>query len=255
MNINEMNDGNIVISEFTFNRKQRVLRQADQVIQLRKKESDVLALLCDKYPNPVSQDDFLAEVWGGGYVTSQSIAQVIRSLRLNLGDKKKSTISTIPKLGYKLTIAPAYEDRVSANYQYGKVVQVNPEVFSYVEQQPVAKVSLPSGAIPSGVIAGSSCIQNRKKSISIRKLILSTAILIFGSLACVTLGAGSNLLESQDGGNPDPELSSMKSTAVNNHNIIDELNEYITQCELSENGINEIHQKRYMYKDSAYCIE
>lgn len=47
---------------------------------------------------------------GGGYVTSQSIAQVICSLRVSLGDDTKSIIVTIPKLGYQLTAEPCWEE-------------------------------------------------------------------------------------------------------------------------------------------------
>ncbi|CCP07014.1 transcriptional regulator [Erwinia amylovora MR1] len=44
---------------------------------------------------------------GWGYVTSQSIAQVIRSLRLSLDDINKNIIVTIPKLGYQFTAQPS----------------------------------------------------------------------------------------------------------------------------------------------------
>ncbi|EHM45797.1 MAG: winged helix-turn-helix domain-containing protein [Yokenella regensburgei] len=105
-----VNTGKIYFLNFTFNPKSRTLQQDDTVLQLRKKQSDVLALLCAQYPEPVSQAEFLAEVWGGGYVTSQSIAQMIRSLRVSLGDDTKSIIVTIPKLGYQLTAEPCWEE-------------------------------------------------------------------------------------------------------------------------------------------------
>ncbi len=184
MNTNEMNDGNIFFLNFTFNRKLRILQHAEQVTQLRKKEADVLALLCDKYPNPVSQDDFLMKVWGGGYVTSQSIAQVIRSLRRSLGDDKKSTISTIPKLGYKLTITPIYEEVVPTKYQYGEAVKVSHErdEFSYAEQKTII-----NGISSSSSISIIPYTQTKKRFFSPRKIIFSSAILILGSLAGVTL--------------------------------------------------------------------
>lgn len=100
---------NVLFLDFIFNPFLRTLEKKSTVIQLRKKPSDVFELLCVKYPNPVSQVEFLAEVWGGGYVTSQSIAQVIRSLRVSLGDKSKSIIVTIPKLGYQLAVEPRWE--------------------------------------------------------------------------------------------------------------------------------------------------
>lgn len=105
-----VNTEKIYFLNFTFDPKSMTLQQYDIVLQLRKKQSDVLALLCAKYPDPVSQAEFLAEVWGGGYVTSQSIAQMIRSLRVSLGDDTKSIIVTIPKLGYKLAPEPRREE-------------------------------------------------------------------------------------------------------------------------------------------------
>ena len=57
---------------------------------LRKKESEVLELLCEKSPNPVSHADFFKYAWGGRCVTSQSIAQVIRTLRISIDDDTKS---------------------------------------------------------------------------------------------------------------------------------------------------------------------
>ncbi|GKW40821.1 winged helix-turn-helix domain-containing protein [Pectobacterium parvum] len=103
-----INGGLVYFLNFSFNIKMRSLTKDEEVYQLRKKEADVLALLCRKYPQPVSQDDFLTEVWQGGYVTSQSIAQVIRSLRRILEDKNKNIITTIPKLGYQLATPPSF---------------------------------------------------------------------------------------------------------------------------------------------------
>lgn len=102
--------GRIYFLDFVFNPTSRTLQQNNIVLQLRKKESDVLALLCTKYPEPVSHTEFLTEVWGGSYVTPQSIAQIIRSLRVSLGDNTKSIIVTIPKLGYKLIAEPCWKE-------------------------------------------------------------------------------------------------------------------------------------------------
>ncbi len=105
-----MDDSKIYFLDFTFNPRTRTLKNREKTIQLRKKQADVLILLCAKYPEPVSQKDFLAGAWGGGYVTSQSIAQVIRSLRLSLDDINKNIIVTIPKLGYQFTAQPSDEE-------------------------------------------------------------------------------------------------------------------------------------------------
>lgn len=231
MNTNEMNDGNIFFLNFTFNRKLRILQHAEKVTQLRKKEADVLALLCDKYPNPVSQDDFLMKVWGGGYVTSQSIAQVIRSLRLSLGDDKKSTISTIPKLGYKLTITPIYEDVLPTKFQYGEVAKASHERddFSYTEQQfPI------NGISSSSSISIIPYTQTRKRFFSPRKLIFSSAILILGSLAGVTLNINSISVDNSDS---IEKLAEKESPVLfsRGQNIINDIDDYITGCNIYDN--------------------
>lgn len=100
----------VITSCFTFYPKKRCLELEGTLHQLRKKEFEVLALLCKKYPNPVHHSEFLDEVWGGGYVTSHSIAQVIRSLRKLLKKNGKNIILTISKLGYRLGIEPQYEE-------------------------------------------------------------------------------------------------------------------------------------------------
>lgn len=179
-----MDDGSICFLNFTFNRKLRTLQRSDDIIQLRKKEADVLALLCDKFPNPVSQNDFLSEVWGGSYVTSQSIAQVIRSLRLILCDEKKNIILTIPKLGYKLAVTPVTVESAlsrqqrdgSANNGVGQPLRgaitagaLN-SLYSYVSSLPLV-----------------SLMQQSKKASVFKKALLSGFILIFSGLVCWTL--------------------------------------------------------------------
>lgn len=179
-----MKNRNILFLNFTFNRKLRILQNADRVIQLRKKESDVLALLCEYYPNPVSQDDFLARVWGGGYVTSQSIAQVIRSLRLCLGDESKSIISTIPKLGYKFTITPIYEHEPKTKAHHVEVANViyKDVDSSYAEQNnDVNSFSSSVSVIPY------TQLHVKKRYFSTRNMILSSTLLIFLSLAGMLL--------------------------------------------------------------------
>jgi len=105
--------GKIFFLDYTFIPALRTLQRDDTILQLRKKQSDVLALLCAKYPSPVSQSEFHSEVWDGSYVTSQSIAQMIRSLRISLKDESKNIIVTIPKLGYQLTAEPTWEASLS----------------------------------------------------------------------------------------------------------------------------------------------
>ncbi|XTZ39285.1 winged helix-turn-helix domain-containing protein [Salmonella enterica] len=170
----------IYFLNFIFNRKLRTLQQAEKSIQLRKKEADVLALLCDKFPDPVSQEDFLSEVWGGSYVTSQSIAQVIRSLRLNLGDKKKNIILTIPKLGYKLAVEPSSDKATLAEYKQSKNNELcnNQQKENSLTEVPATDKNA-ADKEPRTLI---SFIHNKRRVLTTKKVIFSVAVLILSSI-------------------------------------------------------------------------
>lgn len=184
MSVEVMDDGRVSFLHFTFNRKLRTLQRSEETIQLRKKEADVLALLCDKFPNPVSQNDFLAEVWGGSYVTSQSIAQVIRSLRLILCDEKKNIILTIPKLGYKLAATPSYAEPVVTRHRYDEVMDMNHNQNGSRGLAPSMSHILASYINPMPLI---SFVQTKHKGSALKKLIFLSAMVLFGSLAFLTL--------------------------------------------------------------------
>ncbi|QUG74573.1 hypothetical protein GKQ23_05930 [Erwinia sp. E602] len=110
---------------FSFNRNTRILKKDNKVMSLVKKEADALALLCDRAPNPVTAQEFNSAVWRGRCVTPQSIAQVIRSLRVKLNDTEKNIIITLPKLGYGiLTDVVGYEsgnsEKAMQEVEYGR---------------------------------------------------------------------------------------------------------------------------------------
>lgn len=181
--------------DFTFNPNLRTLKFNGNHLQLRKKQSDVLALLCTKFPEPVSQDEFLKVVWNGGYVTSQSIAQIIRSLRVSLGDETKSIIVTIPKLGYKLNAQP-YSEKNGAGVDN-----------SSIETRPVAKreeeispLNTPSdmlnypfsqfsATLVSAFPASPSKMNLNKKKVVSNNLLLSMATAICLSILCIAITA------------------------------------------------------------------
>jgi putative transposase len=188
------NAGKIYFLDFTFDPALRTLQKNDTVLQLRKKQSGVLALLCAKYPNPVSQEDFLAEVWEGGYVTSQSIAQMIRSLRISLEDESKSIIVTIPKLGYQLSAQPSREepepepDKRNAERFTSGTVELENVSFT---TQPVINIR-PPGTRSLAVIPYPTLrtIPARRR-FNPRTYIVSAIAAIFISLICVAMSARS----------------------------------------------------------------
>lgn len=103
---NNTNIKDYYLSDYFFKKNANYLEKNGNKIRLRRKESQVLALLCEKYPEPVSREDFLNEIWAGKYVSAQSIAQIIRKLRIYLSDDNKTVISTVFKYGYLLNIEP-----------------------------------------------------------------------------------------------------------------------------------------------------
>jgi len=111
-NINQNKNLGDLSYEYCFNPELRTLnKNGTENIRLRKKENEVLTLLCEKTPAPVSVEEFLQKVWPGCYVTSQSLAQIIRSLRIKLSDENKTLIVNIPKFGYAITEPVSVEEK------------------------------------------------------------------------------------------------------------------------------------------------
>lgn len=96
----------IIIDGIEFNPYIRRVK-CDKVIKtIRKKESEVLFLLCSTYPDAVTYTDLSAKIWPRSHVSKPCITQIIFSLREILGDSARNKIQTIPKLGYRLTCKP-----------------------------------------------------------------------------------------------------------------------------------------------------
>lgn len=191
--------GKIYFLDFIFNPKFRTLQRYDSVLQLRKKQSDVLALLCAKYPEPVSQAEFLAEVWGSGYVTSQSIAQMICSLRSSLGDEGKSIIATIPKLGYQLTVKPCWEEpepepelnKTSSDLGFPRNIEEDSLCFSSAGMLNVISGQNHTRSVdPFSVV---KVVSDKRKFSPKKFFFCSAAALVFG-LLCFAMTDKSNLL-------------------------------------------------------------
>ena len=238
--------GKIYFLNFTFNPKYRTLQQNNSILQLRKKQSDVLALLCEKYPEPVSQAEFLAEVWGGSYVTSQSIAQIIRSLRVSLGDDAKSIIVTIPKLGYQLTVEPCWEEPETEPHKPGfessfpEKIEVDNASFS--TQSMINAIPLSANSMSVIPYSARRGVPDRKK-FSPQTLFLSAIAVLFFSLIFVAITAKSNPID-----------------FIKNYNAIGQMplanltppvgNNFLYCCNTSEEAI--CHPKANML--STHCV-
>lgn len=179
----------IFFGKFIFNPLLRTLQSDENTQQLRKKQSDVLALLCNKYPDPVSLDEFLIEVWGGSYVTPQSVAQVIRSLRLSLNDESKTIIVNIPKLGYRLTVEPYWERSdcpLNASAQQIKTSLNVGQGFAVIKPHSLDDYLLTKPSMRQFVL-NSSVTQSENKKNASKKWVFSTALVFCFSLICFVI--------------------------------------------------------------------
>ena len=80
------------------------LRRSTEVRRLEPRAAKALALLLEAKGEVVSQEQLIAQVWGGRSLSDNSVAVVIGQLRKALDDdaREPRLIETIPKRGYRL---------------------------------------------------------------------------------------------------------------------------------------------------------
>ncbi|MGP2412478.1 winged helix-turn-helix domain-containing protein [Yersinia sp. 2553 StPb PI] len=98
----------IMIGDILFTPQKRIINKGGSFIKMRNKESEVLFLLCHNYPDSLTRDDIEKEIWGGSYVTDNTLTQTISNLRNALDDKAHELVTTIPKKGYCIGIKPIF---------------------------------------------------------------------------------------------------------------------------------------------------
>lgn len=99
-------ENDIIIDGVEFNPHIRRIKCDKEIKTIRKKESEVLFLLCSTYPDAVTYTDLSAKIWPRSHVSRPCITQIIFALREILGDFGRNKIQTIPKLGYRLASRP-----------------------------------------------------------------------------------------------------------------------------------------------------
>ncbi|AAM86742.1 transcriptional regulatory family protein [Yersinia pestis PY-13] len=95
-----------MINDVFFTPQKRTIDRNGKVTKIRNKESELLSLLCEYYPEPISREDIEKRLWEGSYVTDNTLTQTISNLRHALDDKKHELVVTIPKKGYRIGIKP-----------------------------------------------------------------------------------------------------------------------------------------------------
>jgi DNA-binding winged helix-turn-helix (wHTH) protein len=110
------------IGEWEFSTASGELRRRGEVRRLEPRAAKALDLLLAADGELVSQEQLIAEVWGGRSLSENSVAVVIGQLRKALGDdaREPTLIETIPKRGYRLQLKPV-EDVLAKRRKTGPV--------------------------------------------------------------------------------------------------------------------------------------
>jgi len=95
-----------LIGDYSYSKTSGVVSKNNVLTQLRAKESALLNVLIEHFPNTLSRDQIVKELYEGSYATDATINQLVKRLRKALDDDQRSLIRTIPKQGYMLTTAP-----------------------------------------------------------------------------------------------------------------------------------------------------
>lgn len=95
------------IENYIVNTADNTISSDDSTVKIEPKCIKVLKVLAEHAPEAVSREHMHKVVWGERVVVDEALSRVISQLRHALNDNKsKRLIKTIPKLGYKLTVAP-----------------------------------------------------------------------------------------------------------------------------------------------------
>ena len=99
----------ITVGPLQVNSATQEARVYDEILDLRKKEFDLLRLLADREPNVVSRNVIAERVWGSEFVSDNSIDVTISGLRKKLenaknGRDKGMRLETVRGVGYRLMV-------------------------------------------------------------------------------------------------------------------------------------------------------
>ncbi|MGL6315623.1 winged helix-turn-helix domain-containing protein [Vibrio sp. WXL103] len=95
------------LGDILFSPTSGVIEKKQSLYKLRAKECALLDVLIKQFPNLLSRNDIVENLYKNTYATDATINQLVKRLRNSLDDDKRSLIRTIPKQGYQLAIAPS----------------------------------------------------------------------------------------------------------------------------------------------------
>ena len=90
-------------------------------IRLTPKATAVLEYLAKRAGRAVTRDELLDHVWRDAFPTDDVLSHAITDLRRALGDSPRNSkvIETIPKVGYRLLLAPGFADQAETSDRLG----------------------------------------------------------------------------------------------------------------------------------------
>lgn len=92
----------IKTNSLTIDKQTRIIKQNDIVIDLTKKEYQLLLYLIENHQRIVEREELLNEIWGYDFIgESRALDVHIRALRSKLDDDGETYIKTIRSVGYR----------------------------------------------------------------------------------------------------------------------------------------------------------
>jgi DNA-binding winged helix-turn-helix (wHTH) protein len=108
---------NYQLGGWTFDPAAQELRSSDSRVRLEQRASIILALLCERMGEVVSQAEMIERAWNGRHLSPNSVAVVISDLRraLKLPANTPGSIETVPKAGYRLVRGDSQQGATAHN--------------------------------------------------------------------------------------------------------------------------------------------
>tara|TARA_E500000331_G_scaffold132650_1_gene129726 strand:- start:833 stop:1531 length:699 start_codon:yes stop_codon:yes gene_type:complete len=97
---------NIVIGELSFSAKQQVARRSGQNLKLSSTNFKILEILVAAYPNAVSRQEIIQQIWGDDFPDTDALRSHIYTLRQALDKPFASDmLKTIHAVGFRLRVS------------------------------------------------------------------------------------------------------------------------------------------------------
>ncbi len=124
----------LTIDELSIHLGEWQVYRLNERVEMTKQSLDLLLVLADAWPNTVSQQELMRDVWPDKVVSEQSVKQAIKRLRESLGDLGESYIKVVRGRGYRLDV-----NKVEAIQR----IQKAPEIQRAPEAQPTPHAKTP----------------------------------------------------------------------------------------------------------------